>query len=44
MDEDDFGDFGEEEEGEEEEQLDPNNPEHAFILLEREFTKVSCRF
>ncbi|KAF2901963.1 hypothetical protein ILUMI_04223 [Ignelater luminosus] len=40
MDEDDFGDFGEEEEGEEEEQLDPNNPDHAFILLEREFTRT----
>ncbi|XP_031349556.1 cilia- and flagella-associated protein 58-like [Photinus pyralis] len=39
MDLDEFDDFGDEEE-QEEEQLDPNNPDHAFILLEREFTKT----
>ncbi|KAK5644587.1 hypothetical protein RI129_005887 [Pyrocoelia pectoralis] len=39
MDLNDFDDFAEDEE-QVEEQLDPNNPDHAFIILEREFTKT----
>lgn len=43
MDDDDFGDgIGDEEEVQEE--LDPDNPEHQFLLLERDFTKVRCEY
>lgn len=36
--------FIEDETGGEEGQLDPNNPEHAFSILERDFTQVSQYF
>lgn len=35
-----MSDAGEEEGTMAEEQLDPENPEHAFILLEREYTRT----
>lgn len=40
MEESDFSD-GNEEEAEQEEALDPDNPEHAFAILERGFNKVA---
>lgn len=39
MDED-FEEVGEEHD-EVAEELDPNNPEHAFLILERQFTQVT---
>ncbi|KAF5307653.1 hypothetical protein FQR65_LT06708 [Abscondita terminalis] len=40
MDLDEFDEFAEDEGEEEEEELDPNNPDHVFLIIEREFTKT----
>lgn len=40
MDESDFSEGNEDGEDAHEEVLDPNNPEHAFAILERNFNKV----
>lgn len=40
MEDSDFSEGNEEGEEAQEEILDPNNPEHAFAILERGFNKV----